>query len=100
MTGGVSRNPVLAQMFADALAIPVTVPAVEEAAAYGAALCAGAAVGMFASPKEGARATVAKGVTYQPDAKRGAILSERYAAYSNVADALAPHWRQIEALAR
>ena len=45
LTGGVSRNPLFAQMFADVLAIPVTVTATEEAAAWGAALCAGAASG-------------------------------------------------------
>ena len=41
LTGGISRAPVFAQLFADVLDMPVTVSATEEAAAWGAALCAG-----------------------------------------------------------
>ena len=50
LTGGASRNPAFAQIFADVLAMPVTVTDTDEAAAWGAALCAGAAVGLFPSP--------------------------------------------------
>ncbi|MFD1807916.1 FGGY-family carbohydrate kinase [Gemmobacter lanyuensis] len=50
LTGGISRNPAFARLFADVLGMPVTVSATEEAAAWGAALCAGAGVGLFASP--------------------------------------------------
>ncbi len=55
LTGGGSRNPAFVQMFADVLNAPVTVTSTDEAAALGAALCAGAAVGLFATPQEGAR---------------------------------------------
>ena len=55
LTGGGSRNPAFVQMFADVLNAPVTVTSTDEAAAFGAALCAGAAVGLFATPQEGAR---------------------------------------------
>ncbi|MEZ5869553.1 MAG: FAD-dependent oxidoreductase [Defluviimonas denitrificans] len=44
---GISRNPTVAQVFADALGLPVTVTATEEAAAWGAALCAGSGVGIL-----------------------------------------------------
>ena len=67
LTGGGSRNPAFAQLFADALGLPVTVAPVDEAAAFGAALCAGAGVGRYPSPQEGARRLVGGGVTYQPE---------------------------------
>ncbi|OWK23007.1 hypothetical protein AJ87_39825 [Rhizobium yanglingense] len=44
LAGGVSRNPLVVQMFADVLGIPVTVTETDEAAAWGAALCAGSAL--------------------------------------------------------
>jgi L-xylulokinase len=97
LTGGVSRNPILAQMFADTLAMPVTVPAVEEAAAFGAALCAGVAVGLYPSLYPASRS---ENVIYNPDSTRGAVLDTRYAAYARLAEALAPHWSAIERLAR
>ncbi len=51
LTGGASRNPAFAQMFADILGLPVIVTGTDEAAAWGAALCAGAGVGLYASPQ-------------------------------------------------
>lgn len=99
LTGGASRNPALAQMFADVLAMPVTVAPVDEAAAFGAALCAGAAIGLFASPQEGARATVSAGRVYQPDAARSVAYDRRYAVYTGIAEALKSQWPQIEGLA-
>jgi L-xylulokinase len=100
LTGGVSRNAAFAQLFADALNMPVTVAAVDEAAAFGAALCAGAAVGLIASADGLPAVPGAGGRVYQPDSRRAARLDERFAAYQRVADALAPRWPEIERLAR
>jgi len=99
LTGGGSRNPLVAQLFADTLQMPVNVARVEEAAAFGAALCAGACVGRFVSPQEGARRLVKNGSTYQPDAVRSERLDARYAVYRRLAEALKPLWPDIEALA-
>ena len=99
LTGGGSRNPAFAQSFADALDAPVTVAAVEEAAAFGAALCAGAGVGLYPSPQEGARALVKPAATFTPDAARCADMDRRYAVFCRLAEAMAPVWPQIEALA-
>lgn len=98
LTGGGSRSPAFAQTFADALGAPVTVAAVDEAAAFGAALCAGVAVGLYASPQEGAQALVKDAATYTPDARRAADLDRRYAVFLRLAEALAPVWPDIEAL--
>jgi L-xylulokinase len=99
LTGGASRNPALAQMFADALDMPVTVAPVDEAAAFGAALCAGAAIGTFASPQEGARLTISPGRVYEPDAGSSAIYDRRYSVYTGIAEALKPQWSRLEGLA-
>jgi L-xylulokinase len=99
MTGGISRNPVFAQLFADALGIPVTVTETEEAAAWGAALCAGSGVGLFASPRHDPRDLAALGRTYFPDAARSATLAERYRLHCTIATTLGTVWPSIEALA-
>jgi L-xylulokinase len=98
LTGGGSRTPAFAQTFADALGAPVSVVAVDEAAAFGAALCAGAGVGLYASPQEGARALVKPASTYLPDARRREDMDRRYAVFRRLAEALAPVWPEIEAL--
>jgi L-xylulokinase len=100
LTGGISRNPTFAQMFADALGRRVTTTSVDEAAAFGAALCAGAAIGLYASPQEGARANGATTRDYEPDTARSAAFDERYALYRGVAEALKPQWAAIERLAK
>lgn len=100
LTGGVSRNPAFAQMFADVLNMPVTVASIDEAAAFGAALCAGAAVGLFASPHQGPRLIRATSREYLPDRARSAVLDERFSLYGRIAESLKPQWPEIERLAR
>ncbi|MGP9804083.1 FGGY-family carbohydrate kinase [Paracoccus sp. NSM] len=96
LTGGISRAPLLAQLFADALDMPVTTSPVEEAAAWGAALCAGAGVDLFASPRHDPRTEA--GTTHQPDPARAAELTARHALLTDLATALTPFWPRIEAL--
>lgn len=99
MTGGISRNPVYAQMFADALGMPVTVTATEEAAAWGAALCAGAGIGLFDSPRHDPRDFAAISHSYQPDPAQQEAMQVRFALHCDLATALAPLWPRIEGLA-
>ena len=98
LTGGVSRNPRVARLFADVLGLAVTVSAVDEAAAFGAAACAGIAVGAFESiaalPDPGAGAAR----VHEPDLARVAEADERFALYERVGAALAPHWPTLEDL--
>ncbi|WP_454818499.1 FGGY-family carbohydrate kinase [Labrys neptuniae] len=99
LTGGISRKPLYAQIFADALGLPVTVNETEEAAAWGAALCAGAGAGLYASPTDDPRDLAALARHYQPDPTRSRQLQERYALHCDIATQLAPLWPRIEALA-
>lgn len=98
LTGGVSRNPAFAQMFADVLGMPVTVTDTDEAAAWGAALCAGAAVGLYPSPQDDPRDLAARARVYAPDPARSAGYDARYALHRRISAAMAPLWPEIEAL--
>lgn len=98
LTGGISRNPLFAQLFADVLGMTVTVTHTEEAAAWGAALCAGSGVGLFASPTDDPRDLAAIGDDYHPDPARQKALEERFALHCDLAKALTPLWPRIEAL--
>lgn len=100
LTGGISRSPVFAQLFADALGMPVSVSDTEEAAAWGAALCAGSGVGLFDSPRHDPRDLARLTTTYRPDPQRTAHLSRRYEVFTELVDALSPVWPRIEALSR
>lgn len=100
LTGGISRNSVFAQIFADVLGMPITVTKTEEAAAWGAALCAGAGIGLFASARHDPRELAALGRTYRPDPVRSAGMDKRYRLHCDIANRLAGAWPSIEALAQ
>ncbi|NBZ87773.1 FGGY-family carbohydrate kinase [Stagnihabitans tardus] len=91
LTGGISRNPRIAQLFADALGLPVTVTETEEAAAWGAALCAGAGAGLWPTPFDDPRDLGGK--TYRPEQD----LTRRYRLHADLVQALAPLWPRLEA---
>lgn len=99
LTGGISRSPLFAQLFADALGMPVTTSDTDEAAAWGAALCAGAAIGLYDSPRDDPRDMAPLTRHYLPDSARSVDLARRYALFRDLTDALSPLWPRIEALA-
>jgi len=99
LTGGASRNPAFAQMFADILGISVTVTETDEAAAWGAALCAGAGSGIFGSPDDDPRDLDSLQQTYRPDTGRSTAYQTRYELFRDIADALQPLWPRIDGLA-
>lgn len=96
LTGGISRNPSYAQLFADALGCPLLVTETEEPAAWGGALCAGAAVSLFESPTADPRDMTALRRAYQPNPDRNHVLERRYRLHCDMAQALAPVWARLE----
>lgn len=98
LTGGASRNPAVAQLFADVLNLPVTTTETDEAAAWGAALCAGAAVGVFDAVDADPRSLDTLSNRFVPDPARAAHYAERYAAYQAIAEDLMPGWARLNAL--
>ena len=99
LTGGAARNPAFAQMFADVLGLPVTVTGTDEAAAWGAALCAGQAAGVYASVADDPRNQEEDDITYRPDDARSAAYDSRFALYNRITESMKSHWPEIEALA-
>jgi L-xylulokinase len=77
----------------------VAVSDTEEAAAWGAALCAGAGVRLFATPRHDPRDIASISRTYTPDAARSAALQKRYELHCEISRTLAPLWPAIEGLA-
>ena len=98
LTGGIARSPTFVQLFADVLNLAVTVAETEEAAAWGAALCAGSGVGLFATPLADPRDLAGIARRFTPDPARAADMDRRYRLHCDLAAALSPLWPRIEAL--
>jgi L-xylulokinase len=98
LTGGISRNSAMAALFSDILGLPVTATATEEAAAWGAALCAGAGAGLFVSPTDDPRDLESIETTYQPNPDRREILDRKYQVFLDLAAAIRPIWPRLQDL--
>ncbi len=88
--GGGARSPVWLQVKADVLGVPLRTLAGKEAACLGAAIFAGAGVGLFPSIAEGARRAVRFERTYAPDPAAHAAYAERFKTYRELHGALRP----------
>lgn len=99
LTGGVSRSPAVAQLFADALDLPVTTVEVDEAAAWGAAICAATGVGLYGSIDEAPTDRAFATRRFEPDASRAAREGARYATYRKVSERLGESWPALQMLA-
>ncbi len=99
LAGGVSRNPSVVQMFADVLGMPVTISQKDEAAAWGAALCAGAGVGVYTEPNCGPGNDKAPDRIWKPDPARNADYEKRFRVFREIAEAMTPLWPKIADLA-
>lgn len=95
LSGGVSRNPLVPQLFADALGHSVEVSDVEEAAAWGAAICAGVSVGVFDTVSAASRVAVKKRVVFHPSPKRQNLLEHKYQTFQAAAEHMAPLWPRL-----
>lgn len=98
LTGGASRNRTVAQLFANVLAMPVVVTDTDEAAAWGVALCAGAATGVFDRFDADPRDLTATSTTYQPHPERVSHYTKRYATYRHLTETLPEAWEHLNAL--
>lgn len=87
LTGGVGRLETWAQMFADAVGLPVEVPAGRELGALGAAILAASAAGHGPLPAAAAQMTRIDRV-YEPAAGRLAPLQQRFRRFTHAIAAL------------
>ncbi|PDT54017.1 MULTISPECIES: FGGY-family carbohydrate kinase [Sinorhizobium] len=97
LSGGGSRSRLWPQIFADLLGVPVSVSVSRETGALGAAIAAGAGVGLFADFTEGAAAMVRVDRHYRPNSVLAAHYHRRYALYRDIAEAMTPLWRRLSA---
>ena len=87
-TGGGAKSDYWLQLRADITGKRVASMRTPEAVCLGAAVLAGAAAGVYASPQEGAAQTVAFQKVYEPDATRGAAYAEQLVRYTKLYPAL------------
>lgn len=90
LAGGASRSPLWAQMFADALEMPVEVPAGSELGAQGVAILAAAAIGAYPDLATAARSMTRVARRFEPRPERS--HARKYARYAAAADALSAAW--------
>jgi xylulokinase len=89
-SGGGARSALWIRIVASVLGMPLERTAVEEGAAYGAALLGGVVGGVFADVHEAVAACVRVRETIEPDPAWGQAYSEGYARYRLLYPALEP----------
>ena len=76
MTGGAAKGRLWPQIIADALGVPVEIPAVKESTSLGAAICAGVGAGIYDDAAQAGARLLEIERTYEPNPQ----AAERYAA--------------------
>ncbi|HEY7982537.1 MAG TPA: xylulokinase [Ktedonobacterales bacterium] len=95
LTGGGARSAVWAQICADVLERPITTLATDEGPAFGAALIAGTAVGLYPSLPAACARTVRLGARIEPDAATYGAYRRQYASYRAAYPALRALMHQL-----
>jgi sugar (pentulose or hexulose) kinase len=100
LTGGCSRSPVWAAIFADVTGKPVEIPGELDAAPLGTALMAAAAAGMVSDLAAAAERAAAVTARFEPRPDRVPWYDSLYGAFRGAYDSLADTYRLLEALRR
>ena len=87
-TGGGAKSDAWLQIKADILGVPFVRPRITEGSVLGAAILAGVATGVFASPEEGVARSVRRERVFEPDPARHRAYSERCERYRVLAPGL------------
>jgi xylulokinase len=90
ISGGGARSRLWLQIVAAVLGLPLQRPAVEEGAAFGAALLEGVRAGVFANVREAAEACVRIRDEIEPDPEWERVYAEGYDRYRALYPALRP----------
>ena len=97
LAGGAAKSKVWTQMFADILGLPVETVDVNETGALGCAIAAAAAVGIYPTLEEAAKAMCPVGARFEPDMAKNAAYAKRYALYKKLISCLDPLWDDMRA---
>jgi len=83
-SGGAAKGTLWPQIMADVLALPVSVPAVTESSALGAALCAGKGADVYASLDDLDGELRQRAATFEPDPRAVPIYHDTYDAWREI----------------
>ena len=97
MSGGGARSTVWPQIFADVLALPVTVAEARETGALGAAIGAALAIGEIADFGEGVARMTRTVRTFDPDPVLASHHDRRYDTYLGLIETLRGFWSRLAA---
>lgn len=92
LAGGAARSDVWAQMFADALGMPVEIADGQEMGAHGACIMASVGIGAHKSIADAVSGMVRVAKRFEPNLQRQSMYEERYRRFTALADALSAHW--------
>ncbi len=98
IAGGGARSRVWMQMFADAMDATVEVSEAEELGALGAAMVAGAGVGVFKDMFDAAAKCTRISRSYAPNPETAEYYRKKYQLYRRLIDALDPLWTELSEL--
>ncbi len=99
LTGGGSRSVAWAQMFADAIQVPMEVSDGNEVGARGAALSAGIGAGIYRDYAEAVREAVSVVRVHEPISANTRLYLERYAQYQRLTRVMQEPWEALSRLA-
>src|SRR5207302_1113042 len=99
ITGGGARSAFWCQLFADVLGRPVVRAAVDEGPAYGAALLAGVAVGVFDSVQQACGAVAAPTDAFEPRPAERRRYESYYESYRKLYSATRAAMHELSDLA-
>jgi len=99
LIGGGAKSALWRQILCDVLGRPLLKPAVEDAA-YGAALLAGVAAGVFPNWQTAARTCARLETTLTPDMDLHDLYTERFALYRAITRVLTPHYHALHERSR
>jgi L-xylulokinase len=98
LSGGGSRSQIWPQIFADVLAVPVSIARSHETGALGAAIAAGTGIGLFTDFGAGAASMVTIERHYRPNPALAELYDQRYRIYRDISDAMTPIWKRMAQL--
>ncbi len=95
LSGGGARSPHWPQMFADGLAVPVTIAEARETGALGAAIAAAVGAYLFVDEIEAVAAMTRPARTFEPDRAMTGHYDRRFDFWMRLTQALDPFWREL-----
>jgi L-xylulokinase len=97
LTGGGSKSPVIAQLFADIMGYQVNTTTVKEGTARGCALNAMVGLGVYKNHEEACIPAEIK-KQYTPDPEKHRFYEKKYEKWSAIYQLMTPVWKQVREL--